>query len=169
MFVMIVVLRYYCPGCRRTVSVLPDFCVPWKRYGAMFIGRVLQLVFVCEQSFRSAGGRFGSSCRIMAGVWARQWSSRASALVTVLQNSFNVKRLPCFNDLYDRPGLGVTKVGVEAFMLCSDLALGRELVGCDGKCGPRGHGACSEDGACRGILPGLQAALAGLPFEVGLF
>ena len=36
--------RFGCGRCGRTVSFLPDFCVPYKHYGARVIQRVLSLL-----------------------------------------------------------------------------------------------------------------------------
>lgn len=45
------VKRFFCPACRKTISVLPSFCLPWRHYQAVSIQTVLDLRFTAQASW----------------------------------------------------------------------------------------------------------------------
>jgi len=75
------ILRYYCPGCGKTVSILPEFLTPCKRYSLEEISRVFYLHFVLEMSlcliFRSL---LSATLSTICG-WVKSWSSSCGHLV----------------------------------------------------------------------------------------
>ena len=47
------VFRFLCSDCRRTVSYLPDFCVPYKQFSVDVIGAVLGAVLLLNLAARA--------------------------------------------------------------------------------------------------------------------
>ncbi len=77
-FFVIRVKRFLCSLCRHTVSLLPSFCLPHRRYLASTIQTVLSLRFETQSSWQAIGQRFLpsevpalSSCREWTGNFAR--------------------------------------------------------------------------------------------------
>lgn len=73
------VKRFLCAACRKTVSVLPTFCLPWRHYAAATIQTVLDLRFVGRASWSAIGRRFWPSdlptpttCREWVGAFAKR-------------------------------------------------------------------------------------------------
>lgn len=164
--VLIMVLRYYCPNCGKTVSVLPSFCIPHKRYSAGVVSCCLQLVLACTMSLKAVSKAYPVS-RVLAGVWLKQWSLSANNIISILYNNFDFNTTTAevctgHNSGYITPG------SLEAFFGSSDFVLGHELVSCHGKCGIPGIVEC-EKRECSGIIQALQERFAGLPFPVQLF
>jgi len=54
------VFRCRCKTCGRTVSFLPDFCVPYKHYCTDVIGTVLEAVLVLNLSVRAVSAATGA-------------------------------------------------------------------------------------------------------------
>ena len=52
--------RYRCATCKRTLSFLPDFCVPYKHFGSDIIFLVLQFLLFFGHSVREVSNPFGS-------------------------------------------------------------------------------------------------------------
>ena len=52
--------RYGCTTCGRTLSFLPDFCVPYKHFGCEIVFWVLQLLLLLGHSVREVANPFGS-------------------------------------------------------------------------------------------------------------
>ena len=52
------VKRFLCGVCRKTVSVLPTFCLPWRHYQASTIQTVLNLRIVGQASWSAIRQRF---------------------------------------------------------------------------------------------------------------
>jgi hypothetical protein len=72
------VFRFRCGQCGRTVSFLPDFCVPHKQFCADVVCAVLQAVLVLRLSARAVAAadsafNAASFSRAAAGDWAGQF------------------------------------------------------------------------------------------------
>ncbi len=52
--------RYSCVTCKRTLSFLPDFCVPYKHFGSDIVFLVLQFLLIFGHSVREVANPFGS-------------------------------------------------------------------------------------------------------------
>ena len=52
------VKRFFCAACRKTISVLPTFCLPWRHYQSATIQTVLDLRFVAGVSWSVIRQRF---------------------------------------------------------------------------------------------------------------
>lgn len=73
------VKRFLCTACRRTISLLPAFCLPWRHYVAATIQSVLDLRVVRGASWSSIERRFNqtgvpapATCREWTAAFARQ-------------------------------------------------------------------------------------------------
>ena len=164
---LIPILRYYCPGCGHTVSFLPSFCVPRKRYSAGVISICFQLIFACGVSLRQFSKAYPVINRVLAGVWLKQWSLSSPGIITALRNNFNMAMQPCVicsghNSSY------ITSESLESFFVSSDFVLGSELVSCHGGCDISGTVRC-DDRSCSVIIRLLQEKFTTLPFNVRLF
>jgi len=161
------VVRFYCPGCRRTVSILPSFCLPHKRFSAAAVSCCLQLILACTMSLRAVSKAYPTVSRVLAGIWVKQWSFSASGIISVLRNNFGFDTTTAdvcvgHNSRY------ITSTSLEAFFGSSDFVLGHELVDCHGQCDITGRVIC-EKCECHGILQALQERFSTLPFQVRLF
>jgi hypothetical protein len=75
--------RYLCLTCDKTVSFLPDFCVPYKHYSAPIIAQVLLAVVLAGHSVRSAAraGEAGSGyCARSVRRWVRAFTRNCQNL-----------------------------------------------------------------------------------------
>jgi hypothetical protein len=52
------VKRFLCAACRKTVSILPTFCLPWRHYQTATIQTVLDLRFAVQGSWSAMRRRF---------------------------------------------------------------------------------------------------------------
>ncbi len=52
--------RFRCATCKRTLSFLPDFCVPYKHYGSDIVFSILQFLLLFGHSVREVANPFGS-------------------------------------------------------------------------------------------------------------
>ncbi len=52
--------RYGCATCKKTLSFLPDFCVPYKHFGSDIVFLILQFVLLFGHSVREVANPFGS-------------------------------------------------------------------------------------------------------------
>ncbi len=52
--------RYGCATCKRTLSFLPDFCVPYKHFGSDIVFSILQFLLLFSHSVREVASPFGS-------------------------------------------------------------------------------------------------------------
>lgn len=161
-FVLIPILRYYCPGCGHTVSFLPSFCVPRKQYSAAVISLCFQLVFACGVSLRRFSRVYPGINRVLAGVWLRQWHFSSRGTISVLRNYFNMNPQSCAV-CSGHKSSWITPDSLEAFFVSSDFVLGNELVSCNGRCDI----SCFRE--CKDILKFLQEKFSVLPFPVRLF
>ena len=165
--VFIPILRYYCPGCRHSISFLPSFCVPRKQFSAGFISLCLQLILVCEVSIRKVTRAYPAINRVLAGVWLKQWSFSSPGIISTLRNYFDFNPQPAdvcggHNSSY------ITPESLEAFFVSCDFALSDDLTSCHGQCNISNAVICSHRG-CSGILKSLQEKFSALPFPVRLF
>jgi hypothetical protein len=55
------VKRFLCAACRKTISVLPTFCLPWRHYQTATIQTVLDLRFAAQASWSAIDRRFWPS------------------------------------------------------------------------------------------------------------
>jgi hypothetical protein len=80
----IAVRRFGCrrPGCGCTISLLPSFCVPFKRYGSAIVESCLDAVLGVGQSVRQWCDREGVTDRATAGSWIRQFGAVCGLLST---------------------------------------------------------------------------------------
>lgn len=69
-------------GCGLTISLLPSFCVPFKRHSAAAVESCLDSVVRCGESVRGWCGRRGVTDRSTAGSWVRQFGAQAGKLIT---------------------------------------------------------------------------------------
>ena len=69
-------------GCGVTISLLPSFCVPFKRYGSTVIESCLDSVVSGGDSVRGWCGRVGVTDRSTAGSWVGQFGAQAGKLIT---------------------------------------------------------------------------------------
>jgi len=80
----ILVIRFMCGACGRTVSFLPSFCVPHKRHSSAIIALCLHHVLHLGCSIRSTyalfSGRF-VSYRSLLRAWVRQWHQNRAVLI----------------------------------------------------------------------------------------
>jgi len=77
--------RYRCTVCRRTVSFLPDFCVPYKHFGADVIQGVLAAVLLLRLSARAVAGvnslyNAASFTRFSVGQWMEHFQQNSRNL-----------------------------------------------------------------------------------------
>ena len=78
------VMRFRCGACGRTVSILPSFCVPYKRHCSATIAAFLHLVLQVGRGLRGAFGQFPESVigyRGVAQAWLRQWYHNRIVLI----------------------------------------------------------------------------------------
>ena len=77
--------RYRCRTCKRTLSFLPDFCVPYKHFGTDIIFWVLQLLLLVGYSAGELARPFGSLndfgvSRWCINVWLNQFEHNSHNL-----------------------------------------------------------------------------------------
>jgi hypothetical protein len=82
--VWLAVRRFVCrrPGCGCTVSLLPSFCVPFKRYGSAVVESCLETVLGAGVSVRQWCGEHGVTDRSTAGSWLRQFGTVCGILLS---------------------------------------------------------------------------------------
>ncbi len=71
------VRRYLCRACRRTVSLLPDFVLPYLRFGLAVVARFLKARLVQGRTLTAAGQAAGQST--MSYQRGQQWVGRFRA------------------------------------------------------------------------------------------
>ena len=136
--------RFRCASCRRTVSYLPDFCVPYKHFCADVIASVLEAVVIVGLSLRAVAAA--------DGVWNAAAFSAGGAGRWVVHFLANCHNLRCFG----LPRLGVDGGGTPP---ASPSALLARLFA---------YGAgCVADGRHR--LRVVQRGLGGAPPPYGFF
>lgn len=75
--------RYRCRGCGKSVSFLPDFCVPYKHYGAAAISGMLAALLLLGASIRAAVAptvNRASASRSAVCEWLRQFRRNGNNL-----------------------------------------------------------------------------------------
>lgn len=82
--VWIAVRRFVCRrrGCGCTISLLPSFCVPFKRYGSAVVESCLETVLGAGQSIRQWCERECLTDRSTAGSWVRQFGAVCGVLLS---------------------------------------------------------------------------------------
>ncbi len=88
--------RFRCASCRRTVSCLPDFSVPYKHFCADVIGLALEAVVIVGLSLRAAAAD---------GVWNAAAFSAGGAGRWLAHFLANCHNLRCF---------GLSRLGIES-------------------------------------------------------
>ena len=80
------VRRYLCRLCRRTVSLLPDFVLPYLRHSSIIIGLFLVSRLLVGRSLReSAQAAFQPSMPYQRGqFWVRRFRQQAAGLCAAL-------------------------------------------------------------------------------------
>ncbi len=138
------VFRFRCTICKRTVSFLPDFCVPYKHFSTGVIGAVLRAVLILNVA----------TCAVAAAdiIYNKASFSRYCVydwLAQFRRNSHNLWYM------------GLTRLGIAAAPAPdAEAVLFRHLAG---------FGAVSSgESACRSLRP-AQCALSGTFPPFGLF
>ena len=70
------------PGCGVTISLLPSFCVPFKRYAAKVVESCLDAVLRCGDRVQDWCGSHGWTDRCTAGSWVRQFGMQSGLVST---------------------------------------------------------------------------------------
>jgi len=70
------------PGCALTISLLPSFCVPFKRYSSAIIESCLDSVLRRGEAVRHWCDRHGLTDRSTTGSWLRQFGDQAGTVIT---------------------------------------------------------------------------------------
>src|SRR5438045_8288829 len=80
------VRRYVCRFCKRTVSLLPDFALPYLRFGLSLIRLFLVARLLIGQSLRAAGraARQAHMPYQRGQFWIRRFQKQAVALCAAL-------------------------------------------------------------------------------------
>ncbi len=85
------VKRFLCAACRKTISVLPTFCLPWRHYQTATIQTVLDLRFCTQASWSGIRRRFlpgdlptPTTCREWVGAFAQRSDAYLQHLVRQL-------------------------------------------------------------------------------------
>ena len=151
------ILRYLCTDCGHTVSMLPEFLTPYKRYSLREISRTFHMVFVRKSSL-------GEVCRsllsaVMSTIlgWISDWSRTCRHLI--LKGFGEAGILP--------PGAQFPGGDPRewAFSVCEQHVFAGALQCDPGNCGeyaPPGDRSPCGNQRCREILPVVQLRLQGL-------
>lgn len=151
------ILRYLCAGCGHTVSMLPEFLTPYKRYSLMEISCAFHMVFVIGLSLRVVYRRLLSAVASTISGWIRAWSRTCRHLI--LKGFGEAGMLP--------PGESFSGGDPRewAFSVCELHVFAGALPCGTGNCGkyasPGDRSPCENQG-CREILPQIQLRLQGL-------
>jgi hypothetical protein len=81
------VKRFLCGACRKTVSVLPTFCLPWRHYQSATIQTVLGLRFSGEASWSAIRYRFlpfDLPTRTTCREWVKAFAQRSATYLPYL-------------------------------------------------------------------------------------
>ncbi len=85
------VKRFLCGACRKPISILPTFCLPWRHYQAATIQRVLDLHILGQASWSAIGRSFlpsdlptSTTCREWVGAFAQHCEAYLQRLVQQL-------------------------------------------------------------------------------------
>ena len=77
--------RYLCQACRRTVSLLPEFVLPYLRSSLMVIAMFLIARLLCGQTIEGAAQAAPQSMPYQRGqFWIRRFRAQAAALCAAL-------------------------------------------------------------------------------------
>ena len=75
------ILRYLCGACRRTVSLLPGWALPYLRYSVPWIGKIVTARLMAKAAWRAAAP--GASYQ-RGQHWVRRFKKQAVALSAAL-------------------------------------------------------------------------------------
>ncbi len=85
------VKRFLCAACRKTISVLPTFCLPWRHYQSATIQTVLDLRHSAQASWSAIGRSFLpgdlptlTTCREWVGAFVQRSEAYLQHLVRQL-------------------------------------------------------------------------------------
>ena len=87
------ILRYLCGACRRTVSLLPGWALPYLRYSVPWIGKIVTARLMAKAAWRAAAP--GASYQ-RGQHWVRRFKKQAVALSTALVALTPVVAVPEF-------------------------------------------------------------------------
>lgn len=151
------ILRYFCPGCGKTVGILPEFLTPYKRYTLREISRVFYLYFVVGASLRSIyRGLLTAVVSTIAG-WLKSWAYTCRHLIL---RGFAAAGIISPGEYFSGGDCRQW-----AFVTCERYVF-RESLGCvTVNCGEyviSGDYTPCELQRCREILPRTQLRLQGL-------
>jgi hypothetical protein len=92
------VRRYLCLTCRRTISLLPEFVLPYVRFAIIFIGLFLKTRLLDGKTLKESAATAGDSrMPYQRGQqWIRRFCSQASALTAALVNLTKPPEAPDF-------------------------------------------------------------------------
>jgi len=80
--IRVAALRCRHPACRRSVSLLPSFAVPFKRYSAAIVESCLEAVAGSGDGVSSWCSSTGWTDRTTAGAWLGQFASTCGTVLT---------------------------------------------------------------------------------------
>lgn len=147
-------LRYYCHGCGRTVSILPEFLTPYKRYALKEISRVFYLYFVINLSLCVIWRSLLTAALSTICAWIRDWGYTCKHLIL---RGFAEAGIISSEDHF--PG---GDCGQWAFTVCDRYVFPGGLCCVTINCGEyalSGDGQICERQQCRDILPKTQLRL----------
>lgn len=159
------ILRYYCQGCSGTVSFLPSFAIPRRRFSSGIISICLQLIFACGVSLKGINRAYSCVSRAVAGIWIKRWYYNSHGIISVMRNYFGIQPQPAVVCLGHNSRY-ITPESLEAFFVVSDFIIGDELCDCHGICNSK-ISSCDKR-YCFDILKGIQERYSKLPLSVEL-
>lgn len=95
---VIQVRRYLCHACKRTVSLLPEFTLPYLRFGISLISRFLVVRLLNSQTLEASAAAAGQSqMPYQRGqFWVRRFRCHAEALCLALVSLISPPPAPSF-------------------------------------------------------------------------
>ncbi len=165
----LIILRYLCPVCLCTVSILPDFLTPGKHYSLGEISRVLHLYFVACVKVHLIYQSLLSASESTLRSWIRDWDFNHKYLLLkgLLESGISTAE-----EIASRMNQSDNTRKV-AFDLCALYSMGKGGLKCRKvNCGEyvleTEHRVCKKQ-RCREILRHVQERLWGLSPPKWLF
>ena len=159
------ILRYYCCSCDRTVSYLPSFALPRRRFSAKIVSICLQLIFACGVSLNGVSRAYPCVSRVLVGSWVKRWYYNSNGIISVMRNYFGIQVQKADVCSYHNSRY-ISEQSLEAFFIISDFVIGNEICDCSGDCNAE-ISSCIKR-YCWGILEGIQKRFSSLPLCVEL-
>jgi len=159
------ILRFYCPGCGQTVSILPDFVLPHKYYSSLVLSVCLYLLFCCECGIGDVSERFNISRSLLTG-WLRQFYFNRINVLTILRDYFGISSSGVEVSSY-RHSPHITSETLQAFLGLCELVFGGEIASCRGTC-DKSIFSC-DSRLCSGLFQGAQGVFSNLSFPFEIF